>query len=225
MANIYICQIGKTDINIDLRFDIIADNIEDAVHKSKREFIDIIGTKTLNRIIRRFESYYDAERSNIGERPIIRIIDTSSFKPVDIDYLDNKVAKLRGKEFKQDVSDIVKDLVLYESYYISIFSNSDLIERYEAIYNDNIELEEFRRELSDYTHKYKNKFDFESKVRLKNLNNGIVYIVTSTPYPTFNSRYWENIYGITQQGYEDMDDGINYELSVHESELEKVEEE
>lgn len=225
MANIYICEIGKTDINIDLRFDIIADNIEDAVHKFKMELISIIGTKTLNRIIRRFESYYDAARSSIGERPTIRIIDTSSFKPVDIAYLNNKITELHGKEYKQDVSDIVKDLVLYESYYITIFSSGDLIERYENIYYGNGELEEFGRELSDYTHKCKNKFDFESKVRLKNLNNGIVYTITSTPYSTFRSRDWENIYGITQQGYEDLADSINYELTIHESELEKVEEE
>ena len=178
-------------------------------------------------MIRRFEYKYDLSKT-YEKPPYIEITDMSSTRQIDIKYLNDKINELRGREYKKDtnLSNIVKDLILYESYCIEVFFSGCLIQRYENIYyNEYGEVEQFRREKSDYIDEVFNKFEFGSKVRLKNLNNGIVYTITSTPYSTFCSRDLENVYGIKQEGYEDIEDGTGYEIEVHESELEKIEEE
>lgn len=227
MNRIYICDVEKTDITANLRFNIIAKDINDAVDKVKNELNNIIGEQFLKKMIRRFEYKYDLSKT-YEKPPYIEITDMSSTRQIDIKYLNDKINELRGREYKKDtnLSNIVKDLILYESYCIEVFFSGCLIQRYENIYyNEYGEVEQFRREKSDYIDEVFNKFEFGSKVRLKNLNNGIVYTITSTPYSTFCSRDWENVYGIKQEGYEDIEDGTGYEIEVHESELEKIEEE
>lgn len=228
MYSAYICELFEAyeDILKDRYIIyILANSIDDAVDKFKEELIDIIGMEKFNDIIYRFENRYDLS-INSKMPPDITFIDLGSSRKVDINYLNDKLKELESsREYKPDseLSNIIKELVLYNKYYIEFFTNGYHAERVECIYYSEYgEIESFRREESDYNIETRKEFEFLSKVRLRKLNNDITYIVTSKPYFNFNSRDWENIYGITQQGYEDKNDNINYEIEIHASELEYI---
>ena len=228
---LYQCCVNKGNVDIDndgIITYVLANNIDEACIKIRNILVEIY-RRDFNKIVNAFEKMYSIQ-SDINTDdyyiPYMSIIvrEDNSSNDIDIRYLESKLHELSNirKNHNLDISDIVKDLVIGVEYELVLFSDYNVIRRYEIIYTGyDTDLETYRRELSDYSHRNKNKFEFMSKVKIKGLNNGIVYTVTSTPFHNFYTEYWENMYGITPVGFED-DPG--YELEIHESELEKAEE-
>ena len=228
---LYQCCVNKGNVDIDndgIITYVLANNIDEACIKIRNILVEIY-RRDFNKIVNAFEKMYSIQ-SDINTDdyyiPYMSIIvrEDNSSNDIDIRYLESKLHELSNirKNHNLDISDIVKDLVIGVEYELVLFSDYNVIRRYEIIYTGyDTDLETYRRELSDYSHRDKNKFEFMSKVKIKGLNNGIVYTVTSTPFHNFYTEYWENMYGITPVGFED-DPG--YELEIHESELEKAEE-
>lgn len=219
---------GNIDADIDgaIRY-ILAYNINDACIKIRNNLIEMYRSD-FYKIVDAFEAMYGIRNDNDDYHvPYISITVKEEGIPtgIDIAYLESKLQELSNAKngYDADVSSIVKDLVLNIEYELVLFRNHNIVRRYEILYTGyDINIDAYRRELSDYSPREKNKFEFLSKVKIKGLDNGIVYTVTSTPIHNFYAEYWENIYGVTPVGFEQYP---GYEIEVHESELEKVEEE
>ena len=118
MYRVYICELLEDDECISTNY-ILADNIDNAIDKFKVELIDLFGIQKFYDMVDRFESYYD-ESIDSKCPPEITFIDLGSYKEVDIEYLNGKLKELENSEeykFTSEVSDIVKELVLYNKYY------------------------------------------------------------------------------------------------------------
>ena len=228
---LYQCCVNKGNVDIDndgIITYVLANNIDEACIKIRNILVETY-RGDFHKIVTAFENMYAIHTDINGDDYYIpymsiTIREDNSSADIDLKYLESKLHELSNtkKGHEVDVSDIVKDLVIGIEYELVLFSDYNLIRRYEIVYTGyDTDIETYRRELSDYSHRDKNKFEFMSKVKIKGLNNGIVYTVTSTPFHNFYTEYWENMYGITPVGFED-DPG--YELYIHESELEKVEE-
>lgn len=225
----YCVNKGNADIDSDgVITYVLANNINEACIKIRNILVETY-REDFHKIVTTFENMYAICKDINSDDyyiPYMSIIvrEENSSPDIDIKYLESKLHELSNvrKNHNLDISDIVKDLVIGVEYELVLFSDYNVIRRYEIVYTGyDTDIETYRRELSDYSHRDKNKFEFMSKVKIKGLNNGIVYTITSTPFHNFYTEYWENMYGITPVGFED-DPG--YELDIHESELEKVEE-
>ena len=117
------------------------------------------------------------------------------------------------------------DFGIASQYVVYIYSDIDIINRYE-IYStgqDSKILKRKRREFSDRTNEAGILFDVGDVVRIKYDPSDIIYTVLCKPNKN-DLENWENVYKVAPINSK-VDNRKSFNAIIHESELEKVEEE
>lgn len=186
-------------------FTVLSDNIEKVAHMIKDTYVfNHLDEDELDE----FNNMSYVEKMHNG---FVSVYDT---KPIntDIDKMNDILDQIDLNYYSDNLSNIIKQLIVSLTYKIIYHDNKTIIQRYEEIYTGDINQWSMRRELSDYDKKG-NLFKLNDKVRIKGSDK--IYSVFEAPAPKFNDIWWTNKYTICL--YED-----DLEIEVHESELEKA---
>lgn len=117
------------------------------------------------------------------------------------------------------------DFRIASQYEVYIYSDRDIINRYElySTGRDSKILKRKRFEYSDRTKEAGTLFDIGEVVRIKYDPSDIIYTIVSKPNKS-DLENWENVYEVTPINSK-VDNRTLVKCIIHESELEKVEEE
>lgn len=216
-CNIYISQHDENLLNYS--FISIAKNEQELADRVKTILINKMPDSIdMDEIINGYENFY----SDTNEFPYVSIKAVRLFNEVEKDELASIFDEIVRLSYGEtDILYRLKDLVLGYEYTIRYLRNHTIVDRAEILYyGDNDVLYSYRK-YSDYHKNGVNKFKIGDIVKIKYLENSPLLIVTAAPTEICTCIDWANLYELYL--YENK---VNeYFINVHESELEKVEEE